>query len=109
MSNEILVRYVGFEAKARLREYTFLVKDGSDEPREFKLTIANEAFLAHRVRYQDAPDICAHRLQRELAASDNHPAHARCAISEAELEEYRVAHSPKPKSGLMYKPSREAY
>jgi hypothetical protein len=112
MNNAIHVQYVGFQARPKVREYTFLVKDGEADAREFKLTIANEAFLSQRARYQDAPDICAHRLQRELDASDNHPAHTHCTISDAELEEYRLAHNPKAKpSSLykMYKPNRDPF
>lgn len=109
MASSIQIQYVGFKARATLREYTFMVKAGADEPCEFKLTIANEAFLAHRVRYQDAPDICAHRVQRELDAMNQQPQKTRCAISDAEIEDYRAAHSPKSRPGGMYKPSRESY
>jgi hypothetical protein len=107
MSNAINVQYVGFEVKTKLREYTFRVKEGADEPREYTLTIPNEAFLARRARYQDAPEICSHRLQRELDASTNHPPKSHWTISDVELEEYRVAHSPKSGPRGMYKPPRE--
>lgn len=103
MNSTINVQYVGFEAKLKLREYTFRVKEGADEPREFKLTILNEAFLSRRARYQDAPDICAHRLQRELDASTNHPQKDHWSISDVELDEYRVAHSGKSLSGRSHR------
>ena len=106
MTNALSVQYVGFEAKPKLREYTFRVKEGADEAREFKLTILNEAFLARRARYQDAPDICAHRLQRELDASTNHPEKNRWAISDVELEEYRAAHSSRSLYGRSPKAAR---
>jgi hypothetical protein len=106
MSNGISVQYVGFESKPKLREYRFRVKEGSDEPREFTLTIPNEAFLSRRARYQDAPDICARRLQSELDASTNHPEKSHWAITDVELEDYRVAHSPKSTPRGMYKPPR---
>ena len=109
MASSIQIQYVGFKAKASLREYTFMVKNGAEEACEFKLTIANDAFLTHRVRYQDGPDICAHRVQRELDAMNQQPQKTRCAISDTELEEYRSAHSPKTRPGAMYKPLREAY
>jgi len=106
MTNAIYVQYVGFESKVKTREYTFRVKEGGDEPREFTLTILNEAFLARRARYQDAPDICAHRLQRELDASTNHPLKNHWAISDTELEEYRVAHSTRSLYGRTHKTAR---
>ena len=109
MGSAIHIQYVSFRAKPKLREYTFLVKDGPEEVSEFKLTIANDAFLTRRVRYQDGPDICAHRVQRELDANINPAPKTLCAITDSELEEYRLAHYPKSKPGAMYKPSRELY
>jgi hypothetical protein len=103
VSNNLLVQYVGFETRAGAREYTFRVKDASEEAREFTLTIGNDAFVSHRARYQDAPSICALRLHAELSTSANHPSETHYRISDAELDSYREAHSPKPPRGL-YKP-----
>ncbi len=94
MSGGILVQYVGFRTNALTREYTFNVR-GDGEDREFTLNIANEAFIAHRASYQDAPAICAERLQAELAAHANHPLETQYVITTAELETYRAARSPK--------------
>jgi len=58
--------------------------------------ITNEAFLAHRVRYQDAPDVCFRILQREILASADGQLASRLSVTEADLEEYRVAQAPKP-------------
>jgi len=35
MSKKILMQFAGFESKATAREYTFIVREGSTEPREF--------------------------------------------------------------------------
>ena len=59
MSDNVIVQFVGFEAKALVREYNFHVRQASSEIREFTLTIVNEAFNSRRVRYQDAPEICS--------------------------------------------------
>jgi hypothetical protein len=99
----ILVQYMGFESKAGSREYRFTVKDAAEEAREFTLTIENDAFVSHRVRYQDAPSICSLRLRTELAAFANHPVETSYHITGAELDSYRESHSPKPVRG-MYKP-----
>ena len=44
MSKELLMQFVGFSSKETVREYTFTVREPATEPREFTLTIANEAF-----------------------------------------------------------------
>ncbi len=93
MNEKIIVQYLGFEAKPQVREYTFLVRETAIEPREFTLTIVNEAFDGHRVRFQDAPDICSLRLHNELAAFANRPPKSHFRISETDLDEYRSAHT----------------
>jgi hypothetical protein len=96
MSDTVMVQFVGFQSKAQVREYTFTVRERETEPREFTVSIANEAFDTRRVRFQDAPDICSHKLHRELAATENHPPKSHFSLSDAELDEYRTAHMPKP-------------
>lgn len=95
MSESIIVQYLGFQAKLLAREYTFKVR-GSGEEREFTLNISNDAFLSHRVKYQDAPAICSQRLQAELAAHENHPLETQYVITSAELEAFRSARAEKP-------------
>jgi hypothetical protein len=100
MSESVNVQYVGFEAKALVREYNFLVRQASSETREFTLTILNEAFSSRRVRYQDAPDICSGKLHRELTTYANYPPQTSYRISELELNEYRDSHAPKAPRGF---------
>ena len=95
VGDNVLVQYLGFEAKSLVREYTFIVREASNEPREFTFTVANEAFESHRARYQDAPDICSFKLRHELATYDNHPPKTHYRVSDEELQEYRDAHAPK--------------
>src|SRR5260370_33424882 len=90
MSSGIIMQYMGFEAKRLTREYTFNVREAGQE-REFRLNIANEAFVSHRASYQDAPGICAQRLQVELATYSNHPPETAYEITGAELDSYRQA------------------
>ncbi|MBZ5527580.1 MAG: hypothetical protein LAN71_06745 [Acidobacteriia bacterium] len=94
MSTEPIVQYVGFEAKALVREYRFKVREAGED-REFLLNIANEAFVSHRASYQDAPGICAVRLHVELAAFANHPPETQFEITGTELDTYREARAPK--------------
>ena len=105
MSLGIIVQYVGFEAKALTREYTFHVR-GDGEDREFTLNIANEAFVSHRASYQDAPGICAERLQAELAAHENHPTESEFVITSGELDTYRAARAPKSPRNLYGRPAQ---
>jgi hypothetical protein len=90
------VEYVGFKTRETMREYTLRVKQPAGTSDDFTLAIANEAFVAHRVRYQDGPDICFLKLQRELAALDGALPASYLSITDAELEEYKAAHAPKP-------------
>jgi hypothetical protein len=94
MSNAPTVQYMGFQSNVLTREYTFNVREAGSE-REFKLNIANEAFVSRRARYQDAPAICALRLNAELAAHSNHPPESQFAITAGELDSYRESHAPK--------------
>lgn len=94
MNAKILVKYMGFRPMSLAREYTFHVsEDGAD--REFKLNIANDAFVSHRARYQDAPAICSERLQAELAAHENHPETTEYEITGAELDNFRERRATK--------------
>jgi hypothetical protein len=96
VSDNVIVQFVGFQNKALVREYTFTVRERETEPREYTLSIPNEAFNSRRVRYQDAPDICSHKLHRELAAAENHPPKNHFDLSNAELDDYRTSHAHKP-------------
>jgi len=95
VNDNLIVQFVGFQSKPQFREYTFTVKEREEEPREYIITITNEAFDSRRVRYQDAPDVCSHKLRRELAGAENHPLESHFLLSNQELDEYRVAHATK--------------
>lgn len=99
MSGKIIIKYMGFKPMALAREYTFHVnEDGTD--REFRLNIANDAFVSHRARYQDAPAICSERLQAELAANENRPPTTEYEITAAELASYMERRNPKISRGV---------
>jgi hypothetical protein len=90
------VEYVGFTTKGKVREYTLRVKQAAGEFCDFTLSIPNEAFLGHLLRYQDAPDICFLKLQKELAAIEGTMPASCLKVSDADLAEYRTAHAPTP-------------
>ena len=92
--------YVGFKAKAIVREYSFMVRESSTEPYEITFTILNEAFTSRRLSFQNAPDICSLKLHRELADSTSNPLKTHYRISENELDDYQASHSSKAAKGL---------
>ena len=93
----IVLQYVGFETRGTLREYAFSLRGLAGESSSYFVTIPNEAFSAHRARYQDAPAICSIRLRREFAAQAGHPASSTFSVTDEELAEYKDAHTPKAK------------
>jgi hypothetical protein len=82
------IRYLGFACTGAGREYRLRV-DGSGDPRLFTVTIPNAAFETRKARFQDAPELCFARLQRELLANAELPDGLEIAITPAELDEYR--------------------
>ena len=100
MSDPVFLQYVGFETKGAVREYTFTLRGTGGESSEYFVSIANAAFVARRVRYQDAPDICSLRLHREFAARSDHLPSTRFSITDAELADYMEAHTPKQKPNV---------
>jgi hypothetical protein len=90
-----LVEYLDFKAGEAAREYRLRVRRGTDS---WGVTVAipNEAFLSGRARYQDAPDICFLKVQKELAANGEEGFIARDhEMTDQELEEYKASHTPK--------------
>jgi hypothetical protein len=97
VSEAVVLRYVGFENKGAVREYAFTLRGTNGTSSEYFVTIANAAFVAHRVRYQDAPDICSLRLHRAFATRTDYPPSTSFSVTDAELAEYKNAHAPKPR------------
>lgn len=89
------LEYIGFKTSDLFREYTLHVTESDEETRIFTLAISLEAFLSERLRYQDAPQICYSKLQRELAACGGKLSGQRLLVTDDELEEFRAAHAPK--------------
>jgi hypothetical protein len=89
------VEYVAFTVEEATRVYHLRVRRGTAFD-DFTVTIPNEAFLSGRVRYQDAPDICFLKLQREIAAREDESLPARAlSMTDQELQEYKISHTPK--------------
>lgn len=100
VSDQLILQYAGFASKGTVREYVFTLRRLDGALSEYFVTIANDAFVAHRARYQDAPEICSLRLQREFAGGADHPPSSRFAVTDTELADYKDAHTPKAKPGI---------
>ena len=88
--------YVGFTVDETSRIYTMRVRKPG-VVHEFQIAVPNRFFLSKRVRYQDGPDVCFLKLSRELerCGEDALP-ETRMEVTDAELDAYREAHTPKP-------------
>lgn len=93
----IVLQYLGFETKGALREYAFSLRGLGGESSKYFVSIPNDAFWAHRARYQDAPSICSMRLRREFASRADLPPSSTFLVTDEELAEYKDAHTPKDK------------
>jgi hypothetical protein len=65
--------------------------EGVGDPRLFTVTIPNAAFQSRKARFQDAPELCFARLQRELLSNAELPGGLALVITPAEIDEYRDA------------------
>jgi hypothetical protein len=91
-------QYVGFEAKGALREYIFRRCRPGGESSNYFVIVTNEAFVAHRTRYKDAPAICSIRLRTKFATQVIHPSSITFSVTDAELADYKNAHRPNVKN-----------
>ncbi len=87
----LTIRYLGFECTSEGRSYRLSVDAGSQDRRVYSVSIPNEAFETRRARFQDAPELCLQRLQRELDANADLPGGAALLVTTADLDLYRDA------------------
>jgi hypothetical protein len=89
------LEYVGFTTQGTQREYTLRLKRPGVADQEFILAIPLAAFTARRARFQDAPDICFRKLQRELTATPESLPAVFQSVTDLELDEYHLATAPR--------------
>jgi hypothetical protein len=94
------VEYVGFKTDGDHRQYTLRART-AETSRDFSVNIPNALFVAGRAKFQDGPELAYQKLQREMAAHDNEPAHDTFTVTEAEFEAFKEAHRPqaRPRRG----------
>ena len=105
-ARQVIIRYIGFRATARGREYTMHVADGAAS-REFVLLITHQAFADREARFQDAPDVCSGKLRRELAANPGLEPADCTTVTAQDLVDYRGEHSSPLKKRERAKPEAE--
>lgn len=89
------MRYMGFESTSVGREYTLRV-DGEGEPRVFVFVISHAAFSAKEARFQDAPDLCFAKLQREILGEAAPVPGSRFVLTSQDLAHYRETQTKRP-------------
>ena len=90
------VEYVGFTTRGPHRVYTLRIRRVAEEPEDFAVLIESAAFLAKRVRYQDGPEVSFLKLQKEMLALPGGTPQRQLSVNDADLAEYKAAHTPKP-------------
>ncbi len=88
MNRPAAVRYLGFESATDGRRYRLQV-DAGDDARVFVMVIPHAAFTSREARFQDAPDLCFARLQRELEADATLAPGAPVVLTSADFADYR--------------------
>jgi hypothetical protein len=84
------IRYMGFECTQEGRAYRLRV-EGMSDPRLVTVVIPTAAFASRKARFQDAPELCYLRLQRELAMNTDLPDGLELVITADEMDAYRDA------------------
>jgi hypothetical protein len=90
-----VIRYRGFAATASGREYTLSVAGEVRAPGEmaparvFVVVIPHALFSSDEIRFQDAPNLCYSKLQRELAADAELEPGRPLSLTADELVDYR--------------------
>jgi hypothetical protein len=72
------------------------VDRGADDPRLYTVSVPSEAFDSRRARFQDAPEMCLQRLQRELDENAELPSGSSLVITTATSTLPRVPAAPLP-------------
>ena len=102
------VEYVGFRNNDRSRDYLLCVRHPDGRSEDFVISIAQAAFVAGRLRYQDGAEISFLKLSRAVAAwattPQSEPLAARQDVTDADLVAYKDEHTPKPRATRSHPP-----
>lgn len=83
------IQYAGFIAAATARIYAFRVAGALQKAREFTIRVRLAAFRPTALKFQEGPQICLARLERELEReTPESSANAHLCIEEQDIQEY---------------------
>ena len=88
--------YVGFTVNKNSRVYTLRVTQVDGGSRSYAVSIANRAFIKHRIGYQDGPAICFLKLENELRSKGDEKTASKMQVTDGEIIEFRDSHQKKP-------------
>ena len=91
------VQYMGFTTDEIARRYALRIWQPDGETHDLTMSIPNAAFVAERVRYQDGPELCYRKLERELLACGDALTASNMDVTDVELEAFRESQKPKSK------------
>jgi hypothetical protein len=86
------IQYLGFQTTDDRREYVLLSRCGTIIYR-YTVSITHAAFASGQARFQDGPEISYLKLTKELELRGYEPVETSFTITDAELSEYRAAHT----------------
>jgi len=87
------LRYVGVFPQKGHREYRFNIEKQDADSREVILTIPDDLFVANRLMFQEAPDLCYQKLLVDLRnESREAPIYSRAAVTATDIDSYRETH-----------------
>jgi len=93
------IQYAGFIAAATARIYAFRVADALQKAREFTVRVRLAAFRPAALKFQEGPQICLARLERELEGeTPESSANAHLCVEEQDIQEYVQQRHPRKRS-----------
>jgi hypothetical protein len=99
----VLIQYLGYQARRKVRTYGFRVVEVGREEREFTLSVPSQSLLDNHFKCQDVPGLCLAKLKEELSSeTPDHAVPLQLTLSGAELRKYVETHYPA--QGKPFKP-----
>lgn len=85
----MFIQYAGFVVGGGSRFYNFDVVATAEQPREFTVELQSDAFRSSSLKFQDGPDICFKRVERELAKETHESrAQSHLEVGQQEIQDY---------------------
>jgi hypothetical protein len=97
----MIIQYTGYQPDPNLRSYTFQVREGAANVRNFTLSVKTQSLSECKFKDQDIPDLCYAMMKKNLAAETAaQPLPLFATISDLELRVYKDEHYPAKKKAF---------